>query len=170
VSGLPALLNSSQKGILMKLLKSIWLVLVFSVANPVIAEEFDSEKFANEYFNAWTATQAPDATPENIEYYLSFLSDDVGHQHLPYDPEDTRNPDGKKSMREGMNYYLGAHTEYVGKLISYTDGYDVVVIKYETSSKGIHPQTQEEIAQNYITLEVLEIENGKVSVIRKYSE
>lgn len=69
-----------------------------------------------------------------------------------------------------MNYYLGAHTEYSGKLISSTNGYDVVVIKYETTSEGVHPETEEVIAQNYITLEVLEIENGKVSVTRKYSE
>lgn len=69
-----------------------------------------------------------------------------------------------------MNYYLGAHTEYSGKLISQTYGHNVVVIKYETSSKGIHPQTNQVVANNHLTLEVLEIENGKVSVIRKYSE
>jgi hypothetical protein len=65
-----------------------------------------------------------------------------GHQHLPYDSDDTRSPEGKNNMREGMSHYLGAHTEYTGELIS----------------------------DSYRTLEVLEIENGKVSVIRKYSE
>ena len=73
-------------------------------------------------------------------------------------------------MRKGMSYYLGAHTEHSGKLISHTDGHDVLVIKYETSLKGVHPQSKQVTAQNYLTLEVLEIENGKVSVIRKYSE
>jgi hypothetical protein len=63
-----------------------------------------------------------------------------------------------------------AHTEYSGILISFTVGHDVVVIKYATSSKGIHPQTKQVTAHNYMTLEVLEIENGRVSVIRKYSE
>jgi len=153
----------------MKLL-SIWLVLISGAINAANAEEFNPEKFAKDYFNAWAATQSPTATKENIEQYLSFLSEDVGHQHLPYDPDDARNPDGKENMREGMSYYLGAHTEYLGKLISHTDGHGVVVIKYETSSKGIHPQTKQVITQNYLTLEVLEIENGKVSVIRKYSE
>ena len=154
----------------MNFFKSIWLILIFSAMNSVNAEEFNSEKFAKEYFNAWAATQSPAATKEKIEHYLSFLTEDVGHQHLPYDPDDSRSPDGKKNMRKGMNHYLGAHTEYTGKLISYTGGFNVVVIKYDTSSKGIHPQTKELIAQNYRTLEVLEIENGRVSVIRKYSE
>ena len=154
----------------MKLLISILLVVASGAVNADMAEDFCPDKFAKDYFDAWTATQSPTATRENIEHYLSFLTEDVGHQHLPYDPDDTRSSEGKKNMREGMNYYLGAHTEYSGKLISHSDGYDVVVIKYETSSKGIHPQTKEVIAQNYLTLEVLEIENGKVSVIRKYSE
>jgi hypothetical protein len=151
----------------MKLLMSICLILIFSAAN---AEDFNPEKFAKDYFNAWTATQSPTATKEDLEHYLSFLSEDVGHQHLPYDPDDSRTPNGKQNMREGMTYYLGGHTEYSGKLISHSDGYGVVVIKYESSSKGIHPQTKQVVIQNNSTLELLEIENGKVSVIRKYSE
>ena len=154
----------------MKILISISLALIAITIHAANAEEFNAEEFSNNYFDAWTATQSPAATKENIEHYLSFLTEDVGHQHLPYDPDSTRNPDGKEKMREGMSYYLGAHTEYSGRLISNTTGHDVVVIKYETSSKGIHPQTKEVITQNYLTVEVLEIENAKVSVIRKYSE
>lgn len=149
----------------MKLFLSICLFLISSAIN---AKEFNPEKFAKDYFNAWTATQSPTATKESIENYLSLLTEDVGHQHLPYDPDSSRSSDGKENMREGMNYYLGAHTEYKGHLISHTGGHSVVVIKYETSSKGIHPQTKQEIVKTFITLEVLEIENGKVSVIRKY--
>ena len=154
----------------MKLFVSICLLMITNNINAANVESFNPDELAKDYFNAWTATQSPGATRDEIEHYLSFLSDDVGHQHLPYDPDDNRDPKGKESMREGMSYYLGAHTEYSGKLISHTDGYGVVVIKYETSSKGIHPQTKQVIEQNYLTLEVLEIENGKVSVIRKYSE
>jgi len=154
----------------MKLLTSICLLLICTLCDSANAEAFNPEQFAKDYFTAWTATQSPAATTEDLEHYLSFLSEDVGHQHLPYDPDDIRSSNGKKNMREGMSYYLGGHTEYVGKLVSHTDGHGVVVIKYETSSKGIHPQTKQVIEQNYLTLEVLEIENGKVSVIRKYSE
>lgn len=154
----------------MKLYVSIWLVLISSAINAAGAEAFNPEKFAKDYFNAWAATQSPTATKESIEHYLSLLTEDVGHQHLPYDPDATRGTDGKESMREGMNYYLGSHAEYEGSLIGYTVGHDVVVIKYETSSKGIHPQTKQVIAEHYLTVEVLELEKGKVSVIRKYSE
>jgi hypothetical protein len=154
----------------MKVFISICLVLVFGTITAAHAEAFNPEEFAKDYFKAWTATQSPGATKEDLEHYLSFLSEDVGHQHLPYDSDDTRSSNGKKNIREGMSYYLGGHTEYSGKLISHTNGYGVVVIKYETSSKGIHPQTKQVIVQNYLTVEVLEIESGKVSVIRKYSE
>ena len=154
----------------MKLVTSICLFLCCMTFSSANADAFNPEQFAKDYFNAWTATQSPAATKEDLDQYLSFLSEDVGHQHLPYDPDDTRSSNGKESMREGMSYYLGGHTEYVGRLVSHTDGHGVVVIKYETSSKGIHPQTKQVIEQNYLTLEVLEIENGKVSVIRKYSE
>ena len=154
----------------MKLVLCIFLSVVLTTIHSVQADEFDPDKFANDYFAAWTATQSPGASAENIEAYLSLLSDDVGHQHLPYDPDDSRNPDGKNNMREGMNYYLGAHTDYSAKLITYVHGFDVIAMQYDTFSSGIHPQTQQVIELNYRTLEVLEIENGKVSVIRKYSE
>ncbi len=154
----------------MKLFISIFFVWFFSAVSAENSGDFNPEQFAKSYFNAWTATQSPTAKKEDIEHYLSFLTEDVGHQHLPYDSDDSRSSGGKESMREGMGYYLGLHTEYLGKLVSHTSGHGVVVIKYETSSKGIHPQTKQVIVQNYLTLEVLEIEQGKVSVIRKYSE
>ena len=113
---------------------------------------------------------SPDATKEDIENYLALLTQDVGHQHLPYDSDDIRQPDGKKNMRKGIQYYLGGHIEHSASLISITEGFNVVIIKYDTVSKGVHPQTQKEVSFSYDTTEVLEIENGKVSVIRKYSE
>jgi len=154
----------------MELSRLIWLVFAFGALGVANADEFNPDKFANDYFNAWVATQSPTATNQDLEHYLSFLAEDVGHQHLPYDPDDTRSPTGKENMREGMSYYLGAHSEYAGKLISFTYGHNVVVIKYESSSKGIHPQTKQEISQNNLVLEVLEIEDGQVAIIRKYSK
>ncbi len=153
----------------MKLL-SISFVLFWGVFNFAQAEAFNSEAFAKNYFNAWAATQSPSATKDDVEYYLSLLTEDIGHQHLPYDKVDERDPEGKNSTRKGMNYYLGLHTEYKAKLLSYTIGYDVIVIKYHTLSKGIHPESKQEVSFDFDTVEILEIENGKVSVVRKYSE
>lgn len=140
------------------------------VLPSVSATEFNAKEFANNYFNAWAATQSPTATKQDIEHYLSFLVDDIGHQHLPYDSDDTRTADGKKSMRKGMNHYLGLHTSYTGTLVDITSGFGVVVIRYDTQAAGVHPQTKKVMTLNFHTMEVLEIENGKVSVIRKYSE
>jgi len=153
----------------MKFLFSILLSIGLGLTNANAAE-FNAKEFAHNYFNTWVATQSPTATKQDIEDYLALLVDDIGHQHLPYDSDDTRTADGKKSMRKGMNHYLGLHTSYTGTLVDTTSGFGVVVIRYDTQATGVHPQTKEEITMKHRTMEVLEIENGKVSVIRKYSE
>jgi hypothetical protein len=145
------------------------LALVF-LFSPSFAFSSDLENLAQGYYHAWVETQKPDAKEESISDYLAFLTNDIGHQHLPYDPESTREPQNKKNMLEGMSYYLGTHTKYISNLKSVVTGYNLIVIKYSTKSEGVHPQTKEVIKQEYDTVEVLEIENGKVAVIRKYSE
>jgi len=153
----------------MKYLPLIALLLLI-IATPASGDEFDAEKFAQQYFSAWAATQAPKGTAKDIEDYLSLVKDDIGHQHYPYDPEDTRAPDGKERMRTGMTYYLNAHSEYKGTLLSVEVGFNVIIIKYNTTMKAVHPQTKELISRNKNTVEVLEIEDGKVAMVRKYSE
>ena len=145
-------------------------VLFLSTSADASNDEFDANQFAKHYFNAWIATQSPQAKKSDIQNYLNLLKGDVGHQHLPYDPEDNREPNGKEKMLEGMLYYLGAHTEYAAKLKSVVAGYNVMVIKYSTQLTAKHPQTKELIELSYDTIEVLELEGGKVAVIRKYSE
>ena len=153
--------------------KMTLLIISLFITLSIIAKDLESnnlEKFANQYFAAWSATQSPTASKKDLENYLELLVDDIGHQHLPYDPIAGRSPEGKSDMRKGMTYYLAGHTEYTSKLVSVTTGFNVVIIKYLTNSKGNHPQTGEINVQSYSTIEVLEMENGKVSVIRKYSE
>ncbi len=94
------------------------LCLAFSFCMPLHADDFDPRAFARTYFELWTATQAPTATAADLERYLALLTDDVGHQHLPYAPDDSRSPEGKQSIREGMTHYLGKHIEYEARLIS----------------------------------------------------
>ncbi|QLE85302.1 nuclear transport factor 2 family protein [Shewanella sp. Scap07] len=150
--------------------KAILFISFIFICLPVSAEELDLTEFGKSYFAAWKATQVPNATKKDIEHYLSFLKEDIGHQHLPYVNDDSRIPTGKQNMRSGMAYYLGAHTQYSAKLNEIVPAHNVVVIKYFTKSSGVHPQTKEVVNQSYDTMEVLEIEDGKVSVIRKYSE
>jgi len=158
----------------MKAVSIFFVALFFSAWTSGTAIAGSSDKnlreFGLKYFSAWKATQEPDASAENVESYLSLLTDDIGHQHLPYDSDDSRSAEGKSNMRKGMTYYLGAHTEYEGKLKHITTGHNVIVIQYITKSKGIHPQTKQKVRSTHETTEVLEVEDGKVSVIRKYSE
>lgn len=154
----------------MKKLTPVFIVFISAIlCFQANATDFNPQKFAKNYFNAWAATQSPKASQKDLQHYLSFLTDNIGHQHYPYDPDDTRKPDGKKSMLKGMTYYLGAHTEYSAKLLDVTYGDNVVVIKYQSSVKAVHPQTKQVIDKTFDTVEVLEIEDGKVGVIRKYA-
>ncbi|MCH9693485.1 MAG: nuclear transport factor 2 family protein [Gammaproteobacteria bacterium] len=146
---------------------AVAIVLFFSL--PVVADETDTKRFVDAYLAARTATQQPDATVEDLEHYLSFLAEDVGYQHLPYNDDDSRHPDGKKGMREGMTYYLGKSKSFSAELVNYTYGFNVVAIQYE----GVHEYQREGeplTVNRYKAMDVLEIEDGKVSVIREYLE
>ncbi len=153
----------------MRKLIFIALTVIMLSVQQARSEGFNAEEFARDYFAAWTATQRPSATKEDLEHYLSFLVEDVGHQHLPYDSDDSRHPDGKKSIRGGMTYYLGKHIEYEAKLVSISYGLNAVAIQFHVSAKAKRGPGQPIESMNYNTMEVLEIENGKVSLIRKYN-
>ncbi|PKG80681.1 hypothetical protein CXF85_21420 [Colwellia sp. 75C3] len=145
------------------------LLFVFPIMVNAKEQSFDYEKFTNEYFAAWTNVQKPQATKQDLEHYLTFLTDDIGYQHLPYSNDDSRAPDGKVMLRKGMNYYLGIHTQYQAKLTNKSFGHNVIMIEFRTKAKGIHPDNGQEILIDNSVLEVFEIEQGKISVIRHYS-
>lgn len=139
------------------------------IGTNALADDFDYDAFVKAYFDAQVMTQQPNATKEDLELYLSFLTDDVGNQHFPNAPDDSREPDGKDMMRKGMSRYLGVHTEYQAEIIDYQYGFNAVSIKHKFSAKGKRADGSE-FSYSKIALDVLELENGKVSVIRRYSE
>lgn len=142
--------------------------LVFPSAS-VVADDFDYDAFVKAYYQAEVRTQQPNATKEDLEHYLSFLTDDVGNQHFPNAPDDSREPEGKALMRKGMSHYLGIHTEYDAEIIDYQYGFNAVSIKHKYSAKGKRTDGTD-FSYSKVALDVLELENGKVSVIRRYSE
>ncbi|KUM55037.1 nuclear transport factor 2 family protein [Rheinheimera sp. EpRS3] len=155
----------------MKKLLFVTLSVFMSLSVSATETKLDLDAFARQYFAAMVATQAPDATKQDLENYLALLTDDIGHSHLPYVTDDSREPDGKQAMRKGMTFYLGAHTEHKAELLDvFTFNQSAVAIRYSNSAKGIHPQHKQAISYSQIMMEVLEIENGKVAVIRKYHQ
>ncbi len=135
------------------------------------AETPNMEHLAKNYFDAMVASQAPGATEKDLEAYLALLTEDVGHQHLPYQTDDTRSPEGKSQMREGMTFYLGAHTAYEAELLNtFIFNNSAIAIRYRHSAKGVHPQNQQALSYTTTIMEVLEIEGGLVAMIRKYHE
>jgi ketosteroid isomerase-like protein len=163
-------MSISNKGVQMRVFLSISVYFLVSLSSIAEESNFDYEKFTNDYFAAWANVQKPNANKADLEQYLSFLTDDVGYQHLPYSNDDSREPNGKEGMRKGMTYYLGIHTEYAAKLTNHAHGHNVIMIEFDTLAKGIHPDNGQLMSFNNHSFEVLEIENGKVSVIRHYSE
>ena len=147
------------------------LILSLTFTLSASASEIDLEKFAQRYFKTMVATQEPNATKVDLENYLSLLTDDIGHSHLPWVTDDSRLPDGKEAMRKGMMFYLAAHSEYSAELLNvFIFNNSAVAIRYKNSAKGIHPESKQPIAYTQTMMEVLEMENGKVAVIRKYHE
>lgn len=145
--------------------------LVWAMSFCAFSNALDLEKFANLYFQKMIDTQAPGATTQELEEYLALLTDDVGHSHLPYVVDDSRLPDGKQSMRKGMTFYLGAHSHYQATLLNvFVFNHTAIAIRYSNHAKGIHPQNQQPIEYTETIMEVLEMEDDKVAVIRKYHE
>lgn len=152
-------------------MKTLILLLSLTFAFSATASEVDLEKFAQTYFKTMIATQAPNATKVDLENYFSLLTDDIGHTHLPWETDDSRLPGGKDAMRKGMLFYLGAHTEYSAELLDvFVFNHSAVAIRYKNSAKGIHPESKQALAYTQTMMEVLEMENGKVAIIRKYHE
>lgn len=159
-----------EKGFIVKKLLTICFLLVVtkSYAND---NKIDLQQFAQDYFATMVASQAPNATTKELEAYLALLTDDIGHTHLPWQTNGDREPDGKASMRKGMTFYLGAHTEHQAKLLDvFVFNHSAVAIRYENYAKGIHPQSKQTIEYRQIMMEVLEMDGDKVGVIRKYHE
>ncbi len=147
------------------------LLLLCSVSIFADENKLNLDDFAQNYFQKMIATQAPNATEDDLENYLALLADDVGHTHLPWDTDDSRLPDGKEAMREGMTFYLGAHTEYNAQLLDvFIFNSSAIAIRYQHSAKGIHPQNKQAIEYTNTMMEVLELEGDKVAIIRKYHE
>lgn len=151
------------------LLILISVILSLSFTANANTSKFNYQRFVNTYFTAMINTQKPDASKDDLEQYLSFLTDDIGFQHYPNAPDDTREPNGKQLMRKGMTHYLGVHSEYKAKLLDYMIGFNSIVIKYKFSAKGIRGDG---LRFNYEkeALDVLELKNGKVAIIRRYSK
>lgn len=133
--------------------------------------KIDLNEFAQQYFDTMVATQAPNATAQDLERYLALLTDDIGHSHLPYVTDDSRLKDGKQQMRKGMTFYLGAHSKYNAELLNvFVFNHSAIAIRYKNSAEGIHPESKQALSYTQTMMEVLEIEDGKVAVIRKYHE
>ncbi len=153
-----------------KLLTTCLLLLTATFVSAKDAKT-DLNALAQSYFDKMTATQQPNATAQDIENFLALMTDDVGSTHLPYVTDDSRQPDGKAQMRQGMSFYLGAHTEYSAELLNtFVFNDTAIAVRYRNSAKGIHPQNKQPIAYTSTMMDVLEIENGKIAVIRKYHE
>ncbi|CAM4217664.1 MULTISPECIES: hypothetical protein [Pseudoalteromonas] len=153
--------------------KYIFVALTIFVSASLTAKEekVDLKELAQKYFDTMVATQSPEATEKELEDHLKLLTDDVGHSHLPWVTDDSRLPDGKDAMRKGMTFYLGSHTKYSAELLDvFTFNHSAIAIRYKNYAKGIHPQNNQPIEYSQVMMEVLEIENGKIAVIRKYHE
>lgn len=89
---------------------------------------------------------------------------------MPWDANDSRFPEGKAAMREGISYYLGAHKSLSAKFLDvFTFNQSAIAVRYEKQSTGIHPQNKQAINYKQVFMSVLELETGKVAVYPQMS-
>ena len=155
-------------------MKTVFYFLVTSLmyfSTSVSANESMSKRsaFAEKYFAAWNITQKPNSTSEELEAYLELLTDDVAWQHLPYQPDDTRKPEGKQNLRKGMAQWLGVNTEYTAELTNTIIGQNIIVLKFNALVKFANTEGKI-ITRKRDYTDVLELDNGKVSLIRRYGK
>lgn len=131
--------------------------------------DFDYNTFAKHYFDTWVKTQLPTATKEDLENYLSLLTVDVAWQHIPYQRDDERKPSGKQDLRKGMTQWLAANTEYEAELIEVLFGDDVIILKLSGLAK-FKDSKGELVSRERNYVDVLELDKGKVSIIRRYGK
>ena len=151
-----------------------WVLLMFFASPLVIADNNDElRELAIRYFEAKIATQQPDATVEDLEAYLALLTDGVGYEHKPYrvleeGREKTEN--GKEMMRTGMTHYLGGNEKYTAELNNVAIGHNAIAIQYSGTHEYRRGGEGPIIKEQYKLMEVLEIVDGRVSIIREYNE
>ena len=133
----------------------------------ILAEESNLENLAQEYFQARLATQQPGATEADLEAYLALLSDDVGYEHKPYRLLD-EGGGGKQGMREGMTYYLGKNEGYDAELVSVAIGHNALAIQYEGTHVYRRGGEGPIVTRHFNAMDVLEVDDGKISIIREY--
>ena len=131
---------------------------------------FNSVDFANAYFKAWNKTQMPKASEKDLENFLALLTDDVALQHLPYQKNDDREPNGKETLRKGMSRWRGANTSYKAVLLEVNHGHNVIVLKYQAIMTIIDGKTKKTRTITRNNIEVLELDKSKVAIIRKYGK
>ncbi len=133
------------------------------------AEESNLEHLAQKYFQAKLATQQPNASEADLEAYLDLLSEHVGYEHKPYRPLGEVEG-GKQRMRKGMTYYLGKNERYDAELVSIAIGHNAFAIQYKGTHVFRRGGDGPILTEHFNTMDVLEVEGGKVSIIREYRD
>lgn len=128
---------------------------------------FNPSIFAQQYFDAWVQSQQPDATERDIDQYINFLTADAVWQHLPYAVSDQRKKDGSQKIKQGMMRWLNSHQRYKAKLLRIQANEHFVLIEF-TSSGIIKDEENNTLLLTKHYIDVLELEDKKVAVIRRY--
>jgi len=143
-------------------------LLFFSGMVNADSTNIDYLDLANTYAQSWFKTQSSTATKEELEHYLSLLTDDVAYQHLPYDKTDERENGGKEVLRKGMTQWLASSVNYKATINSINFSNNLITINYDSITTIIDSKTKAKRVIHRHVIDSLEIDNMKISVIRKY--
>ena len=152
----------------MNIIKISVVVVMLAIGGTAQAESTTVDALAEDYFEAWQNSQKPAATKTDLEHYLSFLTEDAAWQHIPYQTSDERVAGGKQNIRDGMTQWLGSHETYQAKMIRMVNKEHFIILEFESEATIEDGETGEikSIKRHY--LDVLELDDSRVAVVRRY--
>jgi hypothetical protein len=148
-------------------MKQFIIIFIFAMFSISYAESASNKPLVKQYFEAWVASQQPDASIKDLEHYLSFLSEDVAWQHLPYAKSDERKAGGKETLKQGMLNWLGNHHSYSAELIRVENNQHFMIIEFRSVAQAIDSSGEKAMIRRHY-LDVLELDENRVAIVRRY--
>lgn len=151
--------------------KMIAFVLLVLASTGVYGEEVDLDNFARQYFSAFVDFQLPEANSDVLDKYLDYLAVDVGHTHMPFRKDDTKYADGRDRYRKDLLSMMGKNKKLKAKLLEVrVFNTTAVALRFELSATYVDTDKDIVSPWSFVLTDILEIEDGKVSMIRRYHD
>ena len=128
--------------------------------------ESELRRLTQEFIEAKNGRQQPNSTKEDVEHFLSFLTDDIKDQHVNFNVE----INSKDELRSGMLAKLNDKIFFSNiDILEIMVGRNVTFVKFKEHAKGQPSHMDKPFEYTAINIMALEFnELGKIKRIRRH--